>query len=269
MGKNAVEMKNQGLPPQVSGAGWFGRLGRAGLGLALAAGVSTCGPGHGTDCLKSTGDIISQRRALSPGFITVTAFDNVDVKLVQDSQTYAEVRSGENLIDDITLTQNGNSLSIANTSTCNWARSYDTPREVTLHLPHITNVFLRGQGNVSTIGEFQQDTVFFHLVGAGDYDLQVRAKILFLDQYEMGDLTVRGTAEVMRFDLGGSGRLFASGLTAQRCYFKTTRDSYGDAHLRASEQVGGTVAGTGTVYYGGSPRSTDIQVTGRGAARAE
>lgn len=264
-----VEMKNPGLPPQVSGAGWFGRLGRAGLGLALAAGLCTCGPGHGTDCLKSTGNIITQRRDLTPGFITVTAFDNVDLKLVQDRQTYAEVRSGENLIEDITLTQSGSSLSIANTSTCNWARSYDTPREVTLHLPHITNVFLRGQGNVSTEGEFQQDTVFFHLIGAGDFDLQVKAKLLFLDQYELGDLNVRGTAEEMHFDLGGSGRLFASGLNTQRCYFKTLRDSYGDAHIRATEQVGGTVAGTGTLYYSGPPRSTDIRVTGHGSAKSE
>ncbi|GAB3848242.1 hypothetical protein GCM10028822_10810 [Hymenobacter terrigena] len=265
-------MCDTSLRPQVSGLGGFGvlrGLGRIGFGLTLMLGLSTCGPGHGTDCLKSTGTIVTQRRDVDAGLVTVTAFDNVDLRLVQDTQTYAEVRAGENLISDIVLTRKGNALEINNTSTCNWARSYDTPREVTLHVPRITNVFLRGQGNTSTVGQFAQDTIFFHLIGAGDMDLTVQSKYLFLDQYELGDITVRGTTEFMNFTLGGSGRLFAQGITPQNCYFKTTRDSDGDAHVRASANLGGTVAGNGTLFYGGAPTFTDIKVTGNGRTKAE
>jgi hypothetical protein len=244
-------------------------LSRGCLGLLLAAGLSTCEPGHGADCLKSTGRVITQRRELEPGLVTVTAFDNVDLRLVQDSQTYAEVRAGESLIEDIEFTRRGNSLEIANTSSCNWARSYDTPREVTLHLPRITNVFLRGQGNGSTVGQFEQDTIFFHLVGAGDYNLNVKTRYLYLNQYELGDITVRGTTDDMNFTLGGSGRLFAQGITPRRCYFNMTRDSGGDARVRATDIVGGTHAGTGTLYYGGPPAVTDIRITGRGNKKAE
>ncbi|MFC6224217.1 GIN domain-containing protein [Hymenobacter artigasi] len=233
------------------------------------AGLSTCGPGHGTDCLKSTGTIVTQRREVDAGLVTVTAFDNVDLRIVQDTQTYAEVRAGENLLSDIVLTRKGNALEINNTSTCNWARSYDTPREVTLHVPRVTNVFLRGQGNLSTVGQFVQDTIFFHLIGAGDMDLSVRSTYLFLDQYELGDMTVRGATEFMNFTLGGSGRLFAQGITPKTCYFKTTRDSDGDAHVRASETLGGTVAGNGTLYYGGAPTFTDIKITGKGSKKVE
>ncbi|MDO7853417.1 GIN domain-containing protein [Hymenobacter convexus] len=260
------------MRPQVSGLKGFGvlrSLASWALGLTLATGLTTCGPGHGTDCLKSTGDIITERREVAVGLTTVTAFDNVDLRLVQDTQTYAEVRAGENLIGDIVLTRKGNSLEIANTSRCNWARSYDSPREVTLHLPRVSSVFLRGQGNGSTVGEFAQDTIFFHLIGAGDYDLTVRAKQLFLDQYELGDLTVRGSTTELNFTLGGSGRLFAQGLAARRCYFNMTRDSDGSAHVRATDAIGGTVAGNGTLYYGGPPATTDIRVTGKGGKKAE
>ena len=258
------------LPPQVSGRGWFGRhrvLARGAAAVVLVAGLGACGPG--TDCLKSTGDVITQRREVAAGLVTVTAFDNVDLRLVQDSQTYAEVRAGENLIGDIELIRKGDALEIVNTSTCNWTRSYDTPREVTLHLPHITNVFLRGQGNGSTVGQFVQDTVFFHAIGAGDYDINVKARQLYLSQYELGDLTVRGTTEEINFTLGGSGRLFAQGLAARRCYLKTTRDSDGAAHVRATDIVAGIVAGNGTLYYSGPPATTDIRVTGHGAKKAE
>jgi len=261
------------LRPQVSGLGGFGSvwrgLSRVGMGLALAAGLTTCGPGHGTDCLKSTGSVITQRRDVDAGLVTVTAFDNVDLRLVQDTQTYAEVRAGEHLIDDIVLTRKGNALEISNTSTCNWARSYDSPREVTLHVPRILNVFLRGQGNGSTVGRFVQDTIFFHLVGAGDYNLDIQAKQLFMDQYELGDIKVQGSADALRFDLGGSGRLFAQGLSLKRCDFSMTRDSDGDAHVRATDLITGTVAGNGTLYYGGQPAATNIRVTGRGGKQAE
>jgi len=266
-------MRNTSLRPQVSGLGGFGKwaigLGRAARGVALAIGLTTCGPGHGTDCLKSTGTIVTQRREVDAGLLTVVAFDNVDLRLVQDSQIYAEVRAGENLIDDIRFTRTGNKLEINNASTCNWARNYDSPREVTLHLPRIKNVFLRGQGNGSTVGQFAQDTMFFHLVGAGDYDLNLNARYLFIDQYELGDVALRGSVGEMNFTVGGSGRLFAQGLSLRRCYFNMTRDSNGDAHVRAADVLAGTVAGAGTFYYGGSPATLDVRVTGTGGKKEE
>ena len=114
-----------------------------------------------------------------------------------------------------------------------------------------------------------QDTIFFHLVGAGNYDLTVQARQVFLDEYELGDITVRGSADEMNVTLGGSGRLFAQGITPKRCYFNLTRDSEGDAHVRATDAVAGYVRGTGTLYYGGPPAFTDIRVTGRGGSRPE
>ena len=267
-----MQMRYTSLRPQVSGTGWFGamrRLCRAALGLTLAAGLSTCGPGHGDDCLKSTGSVVTQRRDVAPGLLTVTAYDNVDLRLVQDTLVYAEVRAGKNLIDDIEIARRGDALDISNTSTCNWVRSYDTPREVTLHLPQITNVFLRGSGNVSTVGQFVQDLMFFHLVGAGDYNLNLKVQRLYVDQYELGDMNLRGSAGEMNFVVGGAGRLFAQGLTTRICYFEMTRYSDGDAHVRATEAVGGTIAGTGTFFYGGSPPYVDLRVTGKGGQKAE
>ena len=265
-------MRNTSLRPQVSGLGGFGvlrGLARLGFGLVAAASLGSCGPGHGTDCIKSTGPIITQRREVAAGLVTVTAFDNVDLRLVQDSLTYAEVRAGENLIDNIEFTRKGDALEIANTSRCNWARSYDTPREVTLHLPRIINLFLRGQGNVSTVGPFVQNRAFCHLVGAGDFDLNFRVRYLNIDQYELGDFNLRGSADELNFTVGGSGRLFAQGLALKSCYFNMTRDSDGDAHVRPTDVLDGLVAGTGTLYYTGNPPTLGVRITGAGRKKQE
>ena len=263
-------MANALFNPQVSGAGRFGRAGgRLAMALSTALALVACSPGHGTDCLKSTGDIITQRRAVARGLYVVTAFDNVDLTLVQDTATFAEVRAGKNLIDDITLTRKGNALEITNTSRCNWTRSYDNPRQVTLHLPYVNSLFLRGTGNVNTAGQWQQDTIFFHLIGGGDFDLNVRATQIYLDCYEIGDVHLRGTADAFNFTLGTEGRIFANGLTTKQCYFSMERDSNGDAHVRATERLGGTIAGQGTLFYSGNPAFKDLRVTGNGSAKAD
>jgi hypothetical protein len=244
-------------------------VGRILLLLALAASLSTCGPGHGTDCLTSTGPVTTERREMPAGLRSVSTYDNVDLILVQDATgaPYAEVRAGKNLLPDVQTSIVGDQLNISNTARCNWARSYDTPREVTLHVPSMTNVFLRGSGNISTSGPFQQDSIFFHLAGAGDFNLDVRSTYLWVDLYELGDVNLRGQTKDMLLTLGGNGRFFGADMLTRNCYFKTNLDSNGDAHVTATDLLTGPVRGNGTFYYSGNPRNTDIELTGHGQAK--
>ncbi|WP_345233678.1 GIN domain-containing protein [Hymenobacter saemangeumensis] len=199
---------------------------------------------------------------------TLNLYNNVDLKLVQDNGYYVEVRAGEKVVDDIKLEVEGTTLNVRNTSTYNWTRSYDTPREVTLHLPGIRSLYQRGYGTLSSAGPFAQDSTYLHLIGAGNISLDLQGAYLNADMFELGDITLRGQIEEAALRVGGNGRLFADGLQTRRCYFRSTRDSNGDAFVRASDIFGGRLAGTGTTYYAGPPRVTDIEVSGRGKAVA-
>jgi hypothetical protein len=142
------------------------------LGVAALLALASCRKENEAGCFTSTGTIITERRALAP-FRVLTTYDNVQVTLVQDTATYAEVRAGKNLQEDIHLEVKGNQLTIRNTSRCNWVRRYNTPREVKLHTPRVTDLFLLGQGDIRTAGTFRADTLFAHLVGSGDYHLNL------------------------------------------------------------------------------------------------
>jgi hypothetical protein len=247
---------------RLQSTGWLG-LRRGALLLAGAASLAECSDGHRLDCLKSTGSIATQRRTVDRRTRSVEVYGNVDLIIVPDTATYAEVRAGEHVADGITLTSEGpKNLVIKNTNTCNWTRSYDTPFEVRLHIPHLTNIRQEGYGLVSTASRWTQDTLFVHLLGAGDVKLDLNSKYLWADMYELGDMTLSGTTNVFIPTLGGSGFLFADGLTAKSCYFQTTRTSLGDTHLRASDILGGPHAGKGTLYYAGNPAS--VSITGGG-----
>ncbi|GAB2477682.1 hypothetical protein GCM10011375_19690 [Hymenobacter qilianensis] len=228
--------------------------------------LSGCAKDHEGDCFKSTGSIVTERRALPP-FQDLVTYTNVDVTLVQDTtlaEPYAEVRTGKNLQEDIELQVEDGRLTVRNTSRCNWVRRYDTPREVILHVASIHDVALLGAGSIRTAGNFRVSTVFFHLVGAGDYDLDLTSDIVYLDMYELGDVRLRGAADELSLIVGGLGSVRATDLQTKRCFFELTRSSDGSAYVRASDVVGGTHSGTGTLYYSGNPAATDIRVTGKG-----
>jgi len=219
-------------------------------GLALAG----CGAGHDADCLKSNGPVVTQRRAIDRRLTDVVCYDNVDVTIVPDTANYAEVRAGENVIDDIVFTPQGaHRLLITNTSRCNWVRSYNTPREVRLHVRYLKDVEQRGYGLITTEGQFKQDTLFVHSSSTGDINLNVDCGYLFIDIYDAGDMTLRGQATEFHPFLGSNGFLFASALQTQQCYYVVYPSSYGDAHVRASQIVDGTSNGHGTFYYAGNP----------------
>ncbi|QKG52058.1 GIN domain-containing protein [Hymenobacter sp. BRD67] len=229
-------------------------------GLALAA----CGPDHSTDCLKSNGTVITQRRALDRRLSTVTVYDNVDLTIVPDTATYAEVRAGEHIIDDITFSTplGPQKLIIANTSRCNWVRSYDTPRQVRLHVAANHGHFIieqYGYGLINNEGQWAQDTLFLRLWSTGDINMNVRSTYLYTDIYDAGDMTLSGTAEDFHPNLGSNGFLLASGLDARYCYFLTYREWIGDAHVRVRQNLGGTLNGTGRFFYTGTPSLIDVK----------
>ncbi len=234
-------------------------LGLLAGGLALAA----CGAGHDADCLKSNGAVTTQRRAVDRRLRNVVVYNNVDLTIVPDTATFAEVRAGEHVIDDITFTTPAGpqQLVIANTSRCNWVRSYDTPREVRLHVARRPNFDIeqRGYGLITTEGQWAQDTLFLHLVSTGDFNMNVRANYLYTDVYDAGDMTLSGSAQEFHPNLGSNGFLLASGLDTERCYFLTYRTWIGDMHVRCHGSLGGTLDGTGRLFYTGNPTLIDVK----------
>ncbi len=253
------------LTMQVSG---LGRVLRALAVSGLVAGLLPgCSKENEAGCFTSTGSIVTERRSLPP-FRVLTTYDNVRVTVVQDTDTYAEVRAGKNLQDDIRLEVKDDELIIRNTSRCNWVRRYDTPREVTLHTPRITSTFLRGQADIRTEGTFSQDTIFFHLIGSGDYHLNLRSHYVGMSQYELGDIYLTGSSQELHHTLGGSGSLYAAGFPIKSLYLQTNFDSNGNIHARAAGLLAGTHAGTGTVFYSLRPQ-LEMKTTGKGKLIAE
>lgn len=229
-------------------------------GLALAA----CAADHDADCLKGNGPVVTEHRAVDRRLRTVTVYDNVDLVIVPDTATFAEVRAGEHMQRylEFSTPSGPQQLVIRNTSRCNWVRSYDTPREVRLHVanPH-RRFYLNqyGYGRITTDKQWAQDTLYLLLASTGDFNLNVRANYLLADSYDAGDITLRGTAEEFHPNGFNNGFLFASDLDARYCYFAAFREWRGDMHVRCRQNLGGTLGGHGRLFYSGNPSYLEVK----------
>jgi len=222
---------------------------------------SSCQKENAFDCLKSTGKIKTEIRSLPP-FNTLKVYDNLDVILVQDSEWYAEVKAGENLQGNILTEVKNGELQVTNINKCNWIRSYKKPMEIRIHLPQILNIFQLGYGTISNENTLKNDTIFLHLVGAGDIDLRLESKRIWMDMYELGNIKLAGTNNLLTAYVGGNGILHAENLVNQEISMQVGNS--GDAHVKAEAFLGAYIKSSGSVYYYGSPQRTDFGNSGTG-----
>jgi hypothetical protein len=243
-------------------------LRRVSAALAASLLLTACSADHDTDCLKGNGEVVTERRAIDRHLRAVALYNNVDLTIVPDTATYAEVRAGEHVIRDIEFSTpvSSQQLVIKNTSRCNWVRGYDTPREVRLHVASRQGSFYieqYGYGLTTNEGLWTPDTLRLRLRSTGDFNLNLRAAYVSVDSYDTGDVTLRGTVEDFHPNMGSNGFLFAKDLDVRYCYLYTYPTWQGDMHVRIRDlgNLAGTLNGKGRLFYTGKPGVIDLKGT--------
>ncbi|MBK0403810.1 DUF2807 domain-containing protein [Adhaeribacter sp. BT258] len=223
--------------------------------------LTSCQKENALDCVKSTGQIISETRSLPP-FRKLKVSDNLDVKIVADTAHFVEVKAGENLQENILAEVRNGELWLQNINKCNWVRSYRKPVEITVHVANLTDIFQDGFGTISSESVLPSDSLFLHLTSSGDYDLNLKTKFLWLDMYETGDMKLQGTNEKLNAYNYSMGRLQASGLQNKEANILVTH--LGDAYVEATQILSATIENKGNVYYKNQPDKVSRQGKGEG-----
>lgn len=241
------------------------------LVLSLLVMLSCEKPG---DCIESLGDITTKD-------VEVTAFTRVEIHkgielIITEGPDYEVfIESGENIIDDIEVTQNGNTLSCRNNNTCNWVREYGVTK-VHITAPNLEEIYSKSERDVSSVGTlhypllrlFSMDTDGDGLEGAGTGDF-------FINVANNNQLVVQ-TNNVSRFYLSGStqnavievyagdSRIEAQDLIAQDVNINLHRGS-NDIFVHPIVNLKAKLVSTGNVICIGYPLNTpDVQALYQG-----
>lgn len=224
-------------------------------------------------------ELESVTRTLGKDIRAIDLSGPIDMTLRQGAVPSLVVRGEQRLLGNVeTTTGNDGTLHIRTTGMLLYHRQ---PLQVTLVLPSIEDVAVRGSGD-STINGFSGERIDVRLEGSGNVKFngrfkQVKAAIRGSGELEMnggssdkvevavigsGRMTVVGSSKEFKAEQTGSGDILARHLSADEVHLQST--GTGDANLTALKAADVTLRGTGDVVVYGGPAERNISRHGTG-----
>jgi hypothetical protein len=214
-----------------------------------------------SNCLKSTGKIITESRNLPP-FNVIFVHDNLDLIFTSDTVQKVEIEAGKNIMDGISTEVINGSLYIKNNNKCNWARSYDKKIKVYISQPSFFELYNYTSGNISNSKQQVFDSLIIHNYGNGELNMNIKCDKLKVDTNFFGDIILSGEAGEVQAHCFRLARLDTRSLKCQD--FSILYEAEGDSYIYAENNLSGKIKSAGNVYYYGNPVTTNLIVEGNG-----
>ncbi len=222
---------------------------------------STCAEENMCDCVKTTGSIIFESRAVSE-FDKIIASNNLNVFITQDSIFEVKIEAGENIVPLIKTEVIDGILYLKNKNRCNWVRSYDQPFNVYIKMPYLKSVIANGSGNIKSTNTFTTDTMNVEIKSSGNVDLTVENALVISHIFDSGDLTLHGKTQEHSCYIGGTSFLYAENLQTNYTWIYTY--ATGNCSVRASDLLICLIKDVGDVYCYGNPTTVEKTISGNG-----
>ncbi|RPD50798.1 MULTISPECIES: head GIN domain-containing protein [Chitinophagaceae] len=227
--------------------------------MALALGFASCKK------VVGDGPMVNETR-------NVTNFTGIDLRMGADvnfkiaPEFKVEVRAQDEILRVLDTYVSGEKLVIKFENDVR-VRLHDGV-SVTVTAPSLRSLRVSGSGDIRTTGDIQSAAMEMDISGSGDIDMQHLATD-YLDATisGSGDIKVfNGTATEEKLKISGSGSINLAGVAAKNVQTRTSGS--GDTRLRVSDRLDVTIAGSGSVYYTGTP-VINASISGSGKVRQQ
>lgn len=200
-------------------------------------------------------------------FKEVSVSLDANVELYQDSIYSIEMIGQQNVLDVITTSSNGTTLSI------------DVKKHVTLrhhnditiriHMPSLTGLDISGSGKISTMQQgFSMVNMRTNVSGSGDIFLNgAITGTLNANISGSGNVNFSGTSNCSsaQYTISGSGNMNSEWLKADVVDAKISGS--GEAKLYAVKQLNANISGSGNIKYRGTPE-INVKISGSGKLKS-
>ena len=203
-------------------------------------------------CFKKTGKSLIETTHFEE-INVVNVYDDVNIILIQDSLSYIETASYENIINHISIQFENHELVIKNNNKCRFLRDYDKQTTVKIHTPNLKKLAIYGKGKIET-----QNTIIsadLHLYAHSsnsEIDLAVNSTNLTVE-------FVNGTVSGKIKGIGQESYLFHSGysnvnfIDLETKNLRVINKSYSSTFVNVTNSLSSKIENTGNIYYKGNP----------------
>lgn len=219
-----------------------------------------------SDCVESTGEIITKEVPVT-AFTRIEVYKGVELIVTQGPEYKVEVQTGENLMDNVEVIQNGTILTLKDEVSCNWVRDFGQTK-VYVTAPNIEEIYSKSERNISSNGVLTYpilrlialDTDGDGAPGAGtsDFHMTIDNSQLVIINNSVSRYFISGeTDEALLNIYGGDGRIEAQNLNAQS--IKVYHRGSNDMIVKPLQSVTGKLLSTGNLVLVNNPPIVTIE----------
>lgn len=213
---------------------------------------------------NSTGKIVTISRSVDNNFSRILLNDNVNLVITQGNTYSIKLEGGENLLPGIATLISDSLLTIKNTNTFNWMRSYDKEITAYVTLPHIFELEYQATSRVSNFDTIREDSLTVSATGGSGYiDLTIKTGTSKLSIINGSvDMKIQGITGVNFIYSGGYGPFRCTDLRSDFLFMRNA--STNDCYVTVKKHFEYEITNLGNIYYSGNPPEISGSVTGDG-----
>ncbi len=219
------------------------------------------------DCVESSGAMIIKEYEVSEAnqFHSIYVFKGVGLVIKQGTEYKVEVKTGENLLENISVEFKNDGLFLKDNSSCNWVRDYgQTIVYVTTPALDFLNLFSKTEQNIDSHGVLSHSIVRLNSMdlgagaGTNDFHIQVNNYQLVIENNNVSRFYVSGqTGEALLNFYDGNGKIDAPNLMVQN--IKVFHRGSNDMIVNPIQSITGKMVSTGNIILKNNPTLVSVE----------
>ncbi|MFV0566104.1 MAG: head GIN domain-containing protein [Flavobacteriaceae bacterium] len=224
----------------------------------------SCNSENAGDCLQTTGKIIEQEVTVE-NFTKILVNRDVALILKQGNEQKVVIKTGSNLINDVTAVVTDGKLILTDNNTCNYVRDYNVTK-VYVTAPNITEIRSSTQCDIRSDGVLTYPSLALLSEDYGmpdtftnaNFYMEVETTTLRLTFNNLSNAYISGKAETLGITFAaGTSRFEGKNLIAQN--INIWNRSSNDMLLNPQQSITGRISGVGNVICVTRPAIVEVE----------
>jgi hypothetical protein len=214
--------------------------------------LQACDSEDAFDCFKKSGELQTIAISDFQDFTQLVLYDDIELEIVEAGQEYFELTYGKNLIPNIVIEHQNDSLSFFNQSFCNWTRDFEKPKLRWYTYKSSINIFCLSNGKITNADTIRKN---FNLrIESATNEVQLdfnNSNTTILSNsstyFKLAGKSINLTAQAYFND----GLYNCSNLDVNRA--NILQRGYNDIIVNVKDSLIGSIENAGRILYKGNP----------------
>lgn len=188
----------------------------------------------------------------------------MDIEIVQDSQMYAEIVTGEHLQDGIHFQELGDQLIISNKNRCLWLRRLNQFPKVTLHIRNLNSIRADHYGQLLIKDTLRTDSIYIE-VWNGNPEIKMGLNNITTSIFihsNSGSVDASGRVGVAYLSNGGAGPMHCENMKCDVVFVNSHSTNH--TYVHALQWLVADILWKGNIFYRGKPSQIEINQCNEG-----